>query len=174
MRIAAVRRGTVAPRAALGAAILLAAITPSHADVLSEMNDFWRGAGVNTTGPTAFDGQASGHWTLGNLYLRAPVRSESIATVTLGRVTVPADRGFRARVAELLRDLVDAVRADTAPAGDALGLVNLTTLPVYRVPGHRHHGTTACYAHLANAHLVEAAEKVCRIVAEAMASAREI
>ena len=346
-------------RTALAAGLILAAIPPAHADVLSEMESFWRGAAVNTTGPTAFDGQASGHWTLGNLYLRAPVRSESIATVnlpsfragcggidafagafsfidsdqliafgravaqnaagfafelaletispviaetmsklralaqwvnnqnlnscetaqalvgaawsrndrasaaicaaigasqgifsdyaaarhgcgsdgkrnstlaaasgpmeeqvpvnvnyawravrassflsadtelaefamsvsgtvivtapvsdadvsgprvrileplaldrrvteilmegggdlpvyrcdtaadclnpTLGRVTVPADRGFRGRVAELLRDLVDAVRADTAPAGDALGLVNLTTLPVYRV-----------------------------------------
>ena len=51
----------------------------------------------------------------------------------LGRVTVPADRGFRTRVAELLRDLVDAVRTDTAPPAEALGLVNLTTLPVYRV-----------------------------------------
>ena len=52
---------------------------------------------------------------------------------SLGRVNVPADRGFRARVAGLLRDLVDAVRADTAPPAAALGLVNLTTLPVYRV-----------------------------------------
>ena len=47
------------------------------------MTNFWRGAAVNTTGPTAFDGQASGHWTLGNLYLCAPVRSETIATVNL-------------------------------------------------------------------------------------------
>ena len=47
------------------------------------MTNFWRGAAVNTTGPTAFQGQASGHWTLGNLYLRAPVRSEQIATVNL-------------------------------------------------------------------------------------------
>ena len=57
--------------------------TPAHADVLSEMNRFWQGAAVNTTGPTAFEGQASGHWTLGNLYLRSPVRSEQIATVNL-------------------------------------------------------------------------------------------
>ena len=56
---------------------------PVRADVLSEMENFWRGAAVNTTGPTAFDGQASGHWTLGNLYMRAPVRSEPIATVSL-------------------------------------------------------------------------------------------
>ena len=58
-------------------------VAPAHADVLSEMNNFWRGVAVNTTGPTAFQGQASGHWTLGNLYLRAPVRSEQIATVNM-------------------------------------------------------------------------------------------
>jgi len=52
---------------------------------------------------------------------------------SLGTVSIPADRGFRARVAGLLRDLVDAVRTDTAPPAPALGLVNLTTLPVYRV-----------------------------------------
>ena len=59
------------------------AASSAHADVLSEMNRFWQGAAVNTTGPTAFQGQASGHWTLGNLYLRSPVRSEQIATVNL-------------------------------------------------------------------------------------------
>ena len=70
---------------ALGAALaaLLLAASPARADVLSEMGRFWQGAAVNTTGPTAFDGQASGHWTLGNLYLRSPVRSEQIATVSL-------------------------------------------------------------------------------------------
>ena len=48
-------------------AIALFGAAPAHADVLSEMRNFWRGAAVNTTGPTAFQGQASGHWTLGNL-----------------------------------------------------------------------------------------------------------
>ena len=62
---------------------LLACVPPASADVLSEMNRFWQGAAVNTTGPTAFQGQASGHWTLGNLYLRSPVRAEPIATVNL-------------------------------------------------------------------------------------------
>ena len=62
---------------------LLLSVSPAHADVLSEMNRFWQGAAVNTTGPTAFQGQASGHWTLGNLYLRSPVRSEQVATVNL-------------------------------------------------------------------------------------------
>ena len=77
---ATIRRAV--PGFVLAAAFLMAA-APAHADVLSEMNRFWRGAAVNTTGPTAFHGQASGHWTLGNLYLRAPVRSEQIATVSL-------------------------------------------------------------------------------------------
>ena len=68
--------------AAAGAA-LAAATLSARADVLSEMQRFWDGAAVNTTGPTAFEGQASGHWTLGNLYLRAPVQSERIGTVSL-------------------------------------------------------------------------------------------
>jgi len=65
-----------------GAALMLGA-SPARADVLSEMQRFWDGAAVNTTGPTAFEGQASGHWTLGNLYMRAPVQSERIASVSL-------------------------------------------------------------------------------------------
>ena len=68
---------------ALALASMVIATAPARADVLSEMNRFWQGAAVNTTGPTAFQGQASGHWTLGNLYLRSPVRSEQVATVNL-------------------------------------------------------------------------------------------
>ena len=69
--------------AAVALGMSLTATVPAKADVLSEMNRFWQGAAVNVTGPTAFNGQASGHWTLGNLYLRAPVRSEQVATVSL-------------------------------------------------------------------------------------------
>ena len=46
-------------------------------------------------------------------------------------------------------------------AGENLPLVG-------KLLGHRRHRTTAGYAHLADAHLVEAAEKVGRIIAEAM------
>ena len=77
------RRGTSAPRFAIALAVTLATVASAAADVLTEMESFWQGAAVNTTGPTAFRGQASGHWTLGNLYLRAPVRTEQIATVSL-------------------------------------------------------------------------------------------
>ncbi len=73
-----------APRAAAGAALLsVLAVFPARADVLSEMESFWRGAAVNVTAPTAFDGQASGYWTLGNLYLRAPSRAEPVASIGL-------------------------------------------------------------------------------------------
>ena len=39
---------------------------------------------------------------------------------------------------------------------------------VGKLLGHRRHSTTAGYAHLADAHLVETAEKVGSIIAEAM------
>ena len=76
------RRTSLLMAAALTAS-LFASVVPARADVLSEMQSFWQGTVSNVTGPTAFDGQASGHWTLGNLYMRAPVRSEQIATVNL-------------------------------------------------------------------------------------------
>ena len=78
MTIDAWKAATVA-----AAVSLLLAGAPARADVLSEMQSFWQGTVSNVTGPNAFDGQASGHWTLGNLYMRAPVRSEQIATVSL-------------------------------------------------------------------------------------------
>ena len=39
---------------------------------------------------------------------------------------------------------------------------------VGKLLGHCRHGTTASYAHLADGHLVETAEKVRSIIAEAM------
>ena len=50
-------------------------------------------------------------------------------------------------------------------AGAGLPLVD-------RLLGHSRHRTTAGYAHLADAHLVEAAEKVGSLIAEAMAGVR--
>ena len=64
---------------------------PVRSDVLSEMTESSGGARPST--PPARPpsvGQASGHWTLGNLYLRAPVRSEQIATVSLPSRSAPA------------------------------------------------------------------------------------
>ncbi|MDE0050453.1 MAG: conjugal transfer protein TraH, partial [Rhodospirillales bacterium] len=81
--ITEVRRAAAGATLAAAVAAAPVAGTSVRADVLSEMQSFWQGTVSNVTGPTAFDGQASGHWTLGNLYMRAPVRSEQIATVNL-------------------------------------------------------------------------------------------
>ena len=43
---------------------------------------------------------------------------------------------------------------------------------VGRLLGHRRHPTTAGYAHVADGHLVDAAETVGKIIAKAIAAAR--
>jgi len=48
-------------------------------------------------------------------------------------IPIPEDEGFRWKVMELLNGLVRAVRLDRRPRPEELALVNLTSLPVYRV-----------------------------------------
>jgi len=60
-----------------------------------------------------------------------------------------------------LHDLRHTAASQAVMAGENLPLVG-------KLLGHRRHRTTASYAHLADGHLVEAAEKVGSIVAEAM------
>ena len=61
-----------------------------------------------------------------------------------------------------LHDLRHTAASQAVMAGEGLPLVG-------RLLGHNRHRTTAGYAHLADAHLVEAAEKVGAIIAAAMA-----
>ena len=60
-----------------------------------------------------------------------------------------------------LHDLRHTAASQAVMAGETLALV-ATLL------GHRRHRTTAGYAHLADAHLVEAAERAGRLIAGAM------
>jgi len=64
-----------------------------------------------------------------------------------------------------LHDLRHTAASQAVMAGENLPLVG-------KLLGHRRHRTTADYAHLADAHLVEAAERVGSIIAAAMESAR--
>ena len=65
------------------------------------------------------------------------------------------------------RDLNDLRHTHAGHAGHAV--MSGENLPwVGRLLGHRRHGTTAGDAHLADGHLVEAAEKVGRLISEAM------
>lgn len=65
--------------AAVGAGALLApvALAPVRADVAGQMTTFFNEAGgaANVTGPTAYDGQAAGYYSLGNLWTRFPQKS---------------------------------------------------------------------------------------------------
>ena len=60
-----------------------------------------------------------------------------------------------------LHDLRHTAASQAVMSGENLPLVG-------KLLGHRRHETTAGYAHLADAHLVQSAEKVGKILAEAM------
>ncbi|MCZ0951421.1 MAG: site-specific integrase [Rhodospirillaceae bacterium] len=60
-----------------------------------------------------------------------------------------------------LHDLRHAAASHAVMSGEILPLVS-------KLLGHRRHETTAGYAHLADAHLVETAEKLGRLIADAM------
>jgi len=60
-----------------------------------------------------------------------------------------------------LHDLRHTAASQAVMAGENLSLVG-------KLLGHRRHSTTAGYAHLADGHLVETAEKIGSIIAEAM------
>ena len=57
----------------------------------------------------------------------------------------------------------------TPPPATPSCLAKICPWLVGKLLGHRRHRTTAGYAHLADAHLVEAAEHVGSIIAQAMA-----
>lgn len=62
---------------AIAAALNLAVSGGANADVGGEMNRFFNDAGgaANATGPSTFEGQSAGYYSLGNLWTRFPQRS---------------------------------------------------------------------------------------------------
>jgi len=67
----------IAVGAGLLAASHFALIGVARADVASEMNGFFNDAGgaANVTGPSAFQGQSAGYYSLGNVWTRFPQKS---------------------------------------------------------------------------------------------------
>jgi len=55
----------------------LAVVGTAHADVGAEMNRFFSDAGgaANVTGPSAYEGQSAGYYSLGNVWTRFPQKS---------------------------------------------------------------------------------------------------
>ncbi|WP_100865772.1 conjugal transfer protein TraH [Novosphingobium kunmingense] len=77
------------PKTALLAAILAAALplTSVSADVGSSMDSFLNdvGGAANVNGPTAFQGQSAGYYSLGNIWTRFPQKTTNIANLQLPR-----------------------------------------------------------------------------------------
>ncbi|MGU9961903.1 MAG: conjugal transfer protein TraH [Candidatus Puniceispirillales bacterium WSBS_2018_MAG_OTU23] len=69
------------------AAVLLIA-SPARADLSGDLRAFWDdlGGGISGTGPTSFEGQAAGYYTLGNLRARASTRVSSLTSFSLPSV----------------------------------------------------------------------------------------
>ena len=71
------------------AALLIAALPfqAVSADVGSSMDNFLSdvGGAANVTGPTAFQGQAAGYYSLGNVWTRYPQKTTNIANLQLPR-----------------------------------------------------------------------------------------
>ena len=82
-----VKRARRLSRIAVSSIALFAmcSIAPLQASVDSELKKAFDDAGVaaNITGPTAFQGQAAGYYSLGNIYTRFPQRNIQPATITL-------------------------------------------------------------------------------------------
>jgi conjugative transfer pilus assembly protein TraH len=73
---------------ALGAAAMTAApIAASAQDVGNSMDRFMddMGAAANVTGPTAFEGQSAGYYSMGNVWTRFPQKTTNIANLQLPR-----------------------------------------------------------------------------------------
>lgn len=60
---------------------------PAMADVQGAMSDYFdeMGAAANVTGPTAFEGQRSGYYSLGNVWTRFPQRQTNLMNLQLPR-----------------------------------------------------------------------------------------
>ena len=62
-------------------------LAPARADVAREMDDFMHDAGgaASVTGPSAFQGQSAGYYSLGNVWTRFPQKTTNLANFQLPR-----------------------------------------------------------------------------------------
>ena len=72
--------------AVVGAVVIAALATPSYGTTVSDsMDSYWTGSlgSANITGPTAYNGQSAGYYTLGNLAVRTPQETSQIASIQM-------------------------------------------------------------------------------------------
>ncbi|MEY2927358.1 MAG: hypothetical protein RL367_1835 [Pseudomonadota bacterium] len=67
---------------------IVGGLTPASADVGTDMNGFFQdmGGAANVTGPTAFQGQSAGYYSLGSVWTRFPQKSVYPANLQLPKV----------------------------------------------------------------------------------------
>lgn len=81
-------------RRRIGAAVTAAAVTiltstaPAADDINQSMDGYWSNSlgAANVTGPTAFQGQSAGYYTLGNVAFRGPQETTQIGAIQLPSV----------------------------------------------------------------------------------------
>lgn len=81
------RRRAVMAAVVVGSLTLFTSAAPAS-DVNSSMDNYWSGSlgSANVTGPTAFQGQSAGYYTLGNLAVRTPQETTQIASIQMPSV----------------------------------------------------------------------------------------
>ncbi|WP_254515849.1 conjugal transfer protein TraH [Novosphingobium sp. G106] len=69
-------------------AVVAASLTPASANVGSDMNSFFSdmGGAANASGPTAYQGQSAGYYTLGSVWTRFPQKTVYPANLQLPKV----------------------------------------------------------------------------------------
>lgn len=84
----ALLRQTAAVAMSLGAASMVPAGI-AHADVAAQMNSFFQDAGgaANVTGPSAYQGQTAGYYSMGNVWTRFPQKSVQPFNLQLPKVS---------------------------------------------------------------------------------------
>ena len=84
-RVIAGMRAAARGIAVVSLAVLPLASAPARADVASSMDGYFNdmGAAANVTGPTAFQGQSAGYYSLGNVWTRFPQKQTSLANLQL-------------------------------------------------------------------------------------------
>ncbi len=67
---------------------LFCASVPAHAGLDTDLQDWWDdlGGSASTTGPTSFEGQAAGYYTLGNIRARTGTRVSTLTSFSLPSV----------------------------------------------------------------------------------------
>jgi conjugative transfer pilus assembly protein TraH len=81
------RRALIAKRLIAGVLAVTLPLSSVSADVGSSMDSFLNdvGGAANVTGPTAFEGQSAGYYSLGNVWTRFPQKTTNIANLQLPR-----------------------------------------------------------------------------------------